>query len=341
MEKYGTDALRFTMVYLAPLGTDVLYDEENTEIGRNFVTKLWNAGRFLALYQDKYSETDFSEVENENDFIDDWIVSRMNETLKEIRNYLNRYRLNEYTKSIYRFVWSDFCDWYIEMLKIKSNDNPQKACLYVKKAIDLYLDIIKMLHPVIPFVTEELYSFFHKQNDSKIISFSKYPVCHEQKISEKFETDFAEFQEIITAFRNLKAENNISNRQKCKIYIICKDKPAYDSIIRFNRYISEFVNSDSIQIGINIDLDKSKMVSKVLNNFELYLEIEKENITDDIISKYRTEIKNLEVYKNNLEKKLSNNSFIEKAPEVVVEKEKQKLQDTISKIEKLKILLNK
>ncbi|MCI0473171.1 MAG: valine--tRNA ligase, partial [Ignavibacteria bacterium] len=135
MDNYGTDALRFTIVYLAPLGSDVLFEEKNTEIGRNFITKLWNAGRFLVMTRDKISANDIqNETVFEHDAVEYWIDSRFNNTLLKVEKYLNSYRLNDYTKELYNFVWSDFCDWYIELLKIKVQQNPNSAKSLIERS---------------------------------------------------------------------------------------------------------------------------------------------------------------------------------------------------------------
>jgi len=147
IDRWGADAMRFTLVYLAPLGNDVMYDESSTEIGRNFITKLWNAGRFISMNNEKYANEPSSEYES--DIIDEWINSRLHSSLKNINENLNDFRLNDYSKQIYSFVWSDFCDWYIELIKIKAAQKPENAKQIFENAKENYLNILKNLHPYI------------------------------------------------------------------------------------------------------------------------------------------------------------------------------------------------
>src|SRR5690606_7923252 len=210
MDKYGTDALRFTLVYLAPLGNDVLYEEKKTEIGRNFITKLWNAGRFLMMNYNRINSSDeFGNEEAQDDIVEKWIDSRFNSTLKDIEQNLDSYRLNDYTKAMYNFVWSDFCDWYIELLKIKLEEDKQSAKLTIAKAMERYEKILKILHPVIPFVTEELWHLLKEERESKTISTQQFPEVSYEKIEPLIEDEFEQIKNVITSIRNLRSENNI------------------------------------------------------------------------------------------------------------------------------------
>ncbi|HEY5123554.1 MAG TPA: valine--tRNA ligase, partial [Ignavibacteria bacterium] len=194
MDDYGTDALRFTIIYLAPLGTDVLFEDKNTEIGRNFITKLWNAGRFLIMNKEKVNSSDeFGNDEPDYNFTEKWIDSRFSETIKEIEFYLNSYRLNDYAKSLYSFVWSDFCDWYIELIKVKISTNPESARKSILRAVDIYKIVLKMLHPVIPFVTEEIWHLLNENVEEISISISDFPVLNENYINPKTEKIFETF----------------------------------------------------------------------------------------------------------------------------------------------------
>lgn len=335
MDKYGTDALRFTMVYLAPLGNDVLFDEEKTEIGRNFVTKLFNAGRFLLMNKDKiYSSSEFGDEKIEDDFIDKWMDSRFNTVLDEVEKYLTEYKLNDYTKSLYNFVWSDFCDWYIEILKVKINTYPISAKNIIDKALGIYESIVKLLHPVIPFVTEEIWHILEDGRDGKSVSFSEFPGIDKSKINEESEKKFEIFQEIVSGIRNLKAENDISFSEKCKVYAVCSSEIADKTLDEYNAYIFKLCNLESLDKIKKLDGDK--YLSKVLADFEIHIPFE---ISEKQIEKYKKEIENLEKYISGIDKKLSNQSFVEKAPANLVEAEKVKREEAVSKLEKLRKLI--
>lgn len=337
MNNYGTDALRFTIVYLAPLGSDVLFEEKNTEIGRNFITKLWNAGRFLMMYKDKiYESENNSDDELILDITEKWMDSRFNETINDIEYYLDSYRLNDYTKTIYNFVWSDFCDWYIELLKIKITSHPEQAKKLIGRALQIYQEIIKMLNPVIPFVTEEIWHLLEQGREGKSISFEKFPEISREKIDNVIEEKFENMKEIVTTIRNLKSENDIPQKTECKIFLIPSGKNAEDNLEGFT-HIIEILCRIKLYIE-NEDVNK-KYISKVLNNYQIHLHTEELPADNSRIGGYKKELENLEKYINTLNKKLGNKNFLEKASKEVVEKEKQKLAETVHKIEKLKILI--
>jgi valyl-tRNA synthetase len=335
MAQYGTDALRFTMVYLAPLGNDVLFDVDKTEIGRNFVTKLWNAGRFLLMNKAKIYESDeFGSEVLKDDFIDKWLDSRFNSELEEVERCLAEYKLNDYTKALYNFVWSDFCDWYIEILKVKITKYPESAKYIIDKALNIYENIVKLLHPVIPFVTEEIWHILDESREGKSISYSNFPEIEKEKINPESEKKFEIFQEIVSGIRNLKAENDIPFSEKCKVFAVCSSDMAEKTLDEYNDYIFSLCNLDTLE-KIN-KLDGDKYLSKVLADFEIHIPFE---VNEKQIEKYKKEIENLEKYVAGIDKKLSNSSFVEKAPANLVEAEKAKREEAVSKLDKLKKLV--
>lgn len=338
MDKYGTDALRFTIVYLAPLGNDVLFDEEKTQIGRNFVTKLWNAGRFLIMMRDKIISS--GEIQDENyreDLIDIWIQSRYNSALGNIEKFLSEYRLDDYAKSIYNFVWSDFCDWYIELLKIKVNDFPEYSLRIINDAINYYENILKILHPVIPYVTEELWHILEEGRDSKSISFELITNTDNTKINENAEYNFEKVKEIITAIRNLRLDNNIPPSVKTKVFVKFSGKEGNNLIDEFKNYIVKLTNLEKLEVTDKIE-EGTEFASAVLNYFEILLSLEGKLDKEKQTEKINKEIENLKNYLNSINKKLGNENFLAKASPKIVSIEKQKqieAQEKLKKLEKL------
>lgn len=333
--QYGTDALRFTIVYLAPLGNDVLFDVDKTEIGRNFVTKLWNAGRFLLLNKDKiFNSPEFGDEELEEDFIDKWIDSRFNSELTEVEKCLKEYKLNDYTKALYNFVWSDFCDWYIEILKVKINKYPNSAKRIISKALKIYEDIIKLLHPVIPFVTEEIWHILESGREGRSVSFEVFPEINKSKINLDSEKEFEEFKEIVSGIRNLKAENDIPPSEKSKAFVVCSDEFAEKTFDEYHEYIFNLCNLSLLEKTKK--LEGGQYLSKVLTDFEIHIPFE---VSEKQIEKYKKEIAQLENYVANIDRKLSNKNFVEKAPADLVEAEKSKREEASGKLEKLKKLV--
>ena len=340
MDRYGTDALRFTIVYLAPLGNDVLYNEEKTEIGRNFITKLWNAGRFLFMNKDKvYSSDEYGNKEIEYDLVENWINSRYNSTIRDIENNLSSYRLNDYTKCIYNFVWSDFCDWYIELLKIKINENKESARTIIDKALSNYEDIIKILHPVIPFVTEELWHVLDESRKGKSISLSEFPSVNASQINNATEAIFEKLKEIVTGIRNLKAENDITYFKKCRVYIKCANEHSEKILSKYDNYVISLCNLEKLTHGLKQTVAKGNIVRKILTDYEISLSLTDAADIEKLNKKYESEIAKLEKYIASLDKKLLNDNFIERAAKEILEQEREKHAAATEKLYKLKKLV--
>lgn len=338
MDKYGTDALRFTMVILAPLGNDVFFDEDKTQIGRNFVTKLWNAGRFLMMMKEKIDCADSKQGKNyQEDLIDEWIESRFNSALDEADKFLKAYRLNDYAKTLHSFVWSDFCDWYIELIKIKVNNNPEHAVRIIEKALSYYDSILKILHPVIPYVTEELWHLTEEGREGKSISLEQVDIQEIDKINTDSETKFEKVKEIVTAIRNLRTLNNIVPSFKAEIVIVSEKKNA-KILNDFNSYIKSLCNLDKLEYADKIDSDK-EFASTVINVFEIYLSMENSVNKELQTEKINKEIDNLTKYLDGLDRKLTNENFLSKASGDVIENEKLKQTEAREKLVKLQKLV--
>ncbi|MBK8983294.1 MAG: valine--tRNA ligase [Ignavibacteria bacterium] len=341
MEKYGTDALRFTIIYIAPLGNDVLFEEEKTQIGRNFITKLWNAGRFLLMTKEKFSENISGTNESLNyrdDLIDVWMESRFNSTLQNAEKYLKEYRINEYSKTLYNFVWSDFCDWYIELMKIKLNENPKNGDIIINKALFYFESILKILHPVIPYVTEELWHILEDGRDDKSISKEIISEYNTARINKEFEKKFEEVKEIVISIRNLKATNGIPSSKKLTAFIMPGDENASALLSEFNTYILKLCNLEEIKT----ELDKNEVINylnSVVNKFEICLPAEDVKNLSSNNEKVKKELENIESYLSGLNKKLTNENFLAKASESVINAERKKQEEAEIKLNKLKKLI--
>lgn len=328
MDKYGTDALRFSMIYLAPLGNDVLFDESKTEIGRNFITKLWNAGRFLKM--NLVSEIESVET---NDEVTLWIQSRFNNVVIKCEKYLGEYRLNDYAKTLYNFVWSDFCDWYIELLKV---DIPgiEKSVRF-KYALEMYDKILILLHPVIPFATEEIWHLIKSGRDELTIGYERFPEASETNA--KIESEFESLRELISSIRNLRAESEIPFSQKCKV--VCRTGKS-DFINKYSEYIKQLSNLEFITSINSNEKEPANSAGKVITDFEIFLPLDGVIDTQKQSEKIEKELENLSKYLDVINKKLGNERFIEKAAPAVIDQERLKQKETIDKIEKLKSQLN-
>ncbi|HQT92115.1 MAG TPA: valine--tRNA ligase, partial [Candidatus Kryptobacter bacterium] len=213
--EYGADALRFTILYMAPLGQDVLFESSKCEMGRNFANKIWNAGRFLLMNRDKQSVT-AAEDATIFDFADRWIVSRLHHTIRDLNSALDNFRINDAAKIIYDFFWHDYCDWYVEMVKERLTQ-PEGShgksvemirAIIISNAIATFESALKMLHPFMPFITEEMYSLVNPGH-AESITVSEFPEHEPRFISEKVESEMDLVQEVITSIRAMRKEANV------------------------------------------------------------------------------------------------------------------------------------
>jgi valyl-tRNA synthetase len=334
ISEYGADALRFTVIYLAPLGQDVLFSSDKCEIGRNFANKIWNAGRFLLMNAQSIP------IENELkdsfiDFSDDWILSRFNQSLEELNNAMDKFEVNNASKIVYSFVWNDYCDWYIEMTKNRLYTGSEEVkSAVLTRAIGIFENLLKIVHPFMPFITEELWQIIDNRKDGESISTSNYPIVDKSLINHDAEKEMEFVQEIITAIRNIRGEMNIPPSKLIKA--IVKSAQVKDYQIE---YIKKLARVEEIIVDEKIEKPKAS-ASSVLKNCEIFIPLKGLIDLDIERKRLQKEITRLEGLVAGLNKKLSNEKFITNAAPGVVEKERIKKNDWETNLTKLKDLLN-
>jgi valyl-tRNA synthetase len=334
INEYGADALRFTVLYLAPLGQDVLFSSDKCEIGRNFANKIWNAGRFLLMNSQTIKIN--SQLKDKHiDFADKWIMSRFQSTLKMINQAMDNFEINNVTKFIYSYVWNDFCDWYIEMMKSRlyADDEEVKSAV-LTRAVMLFEEMLKIVHPFMPFITEELWNLLYERKEGESISIIAYPDFEDGLINKNAEEEFEFVEEFVTSVRNIRGEMSIAPSKNIDVYFRGDDLTENQK-----SYIKKLGKVD------NIFTDKylkkpSASASSIVKGCDLFIPLE--GIIDLEVERNRLqkEIVRLANSLNGVNKKLSNQNFIKNAPDEVVEKEKQKKTDWEEKLIKLKTILD-
>lgn len=331
--EYGADALRFTVLYLAPLGQDVLFSTEKCEMGRNFANKIWNAGRFLLMNAENIPLD--SNLMNEHlDFADKWIISRFQNTLRQIEESLDKFEINNTIKIIYSYVWNDFCDWYVEMAKSRLySDNDEVKSAVLTRALALFEEMLKIVHPFMPYITEEIWHLLSERKDGESISTSSFPEFNPQLVNTPAEEEMESVREIVTAIRNIRGEMNIPPSKTVDLYLKT-DAVSDDQKV----YIKRLGKVNDIVEGHDIEKPRGA-ASAVVCGFDIYLPLE--GLIDVELEKNRLqkEISRLEGSLTGIAKKLSNESFVNNAPKDIVDKERQKKSDWEEKISKLKIML--
>ena len=333
IEEYGADALRFTMTYIAPLGQDVLFSNEMVELGRNFANKMWNAGRFLLMNAQNIKIDPFL-INKHIDFTDKWIQSKFNKTIKEVNDALDKFEVNAASKIIYSYVWNDFCDWYIELSKTRlyhGSDEVKSAVL--TRAISLYEEMLKLVHPFMPFITEEIWQLLDERKDGESISITDYPKFDAKKIDESAENEIEFVQDVVTAIRNIRGEMNIPPSKAINVFL-----KSSKIISAQERYIKSLVKIEDLVIDENLDKPKAS-ASAVVKGCDIFIPLE--GLIDVNLERARIEkeISRLLNSYNGVRKKLENENFVSKAPAEVIEREKQKMNDWQKALEKLQSIL--
>ena len=311
IEKYGCDSLRFFLATSTAPGMDLRYDEEKVKSTWNFINKLWNASRFVLMNLEDFDMKDYS-LENLKES-DKWIVTKLNLLIQNVREHMDKYEFNVVGSEIYSFIWDDFCDWYIELAKINMDNTTKSVLIYTLE------NILKLLHPFMPYVTEEIYQMLPNALESIMIS--SYPVYDETKV---FNSRLDDIIALISRIRKIKLENNIG-----KEFFI-----EYD-----NTYLSDHIDLVNRLTKINQGSLKKENCSKIEIAFQ-----------DGVVTLYYDGSENLSKLKESLEKEkerlensiqrrqklLSNENYVNKAPADLVTKEKETLEHELQELELIK-----
>ncbi len=336
---FGTDALRFTFLSLASPGRDIKFDLHRCEGYRNFCNKLWNATRFVlmntegqdcgidACTPDQCSkQLDFS-------FADRWIVSKLQRTEAEVTQHFADYRFDLLARAIYEFVWDEFCDWYLELAKVQMLGGTEEQARATRRTLVRVLEtVLRLAHPLIPFITEELWQTIaplagKKTHDS--IMLAAYPRAQPEKIDEASEAKVKQLKELAYACRNLRGEMNISPAQKIPL-IASGDT---ETLAGFAPYLKALAKLSDMQTVITLPEDANSPVA-VVGETRLMLKIEIDIAAET--ERLSKEIARLEGEIVKAQAKLGNESFVSRAPMQVVEQEKKRLADFVATLDKLR-----
>lgn len=328
IDKYGADALRLSLSTGIAPGSDTRFSEEKVESCRNFCNKLWNASRFVIMNMEGDEK---AEIPTRLNIADKWILTRLHDVIREVTQNLNRYEIGLASARLYDFVWSEFCDWYIESQKphLYSNDKTTKAH---SMAMLLYVldKILKLLHPFVPFITEEIYGII---NNKQSIMVETWPQFQKHRIYRKEERNFDSLRTAITSIRNTRAEMGVAPSKKIRIYIIIED---VGLINKSKLYLEKLANlSEIVHVALKSEIDE-KCVTLVVDNMEIFIpfgdlldiEKEKERLTKEI-ENAQSEVKRNEMM-------LSNTNFVKRAPQRLVDAEREKLARNQDKVVKLR-----
>ncbi len=313
IEKYGADALRMALVTGNSPGNDMRYTPEKVESSRNFTNKIWNAARFILM--NLGDDTAVGEINpDELDLADKWILSKLSGVIREVTDNIEKFEFGLAVQKLYDFTWDNFCDWYIETSKAGLSSERAGT---VKSVLVYVLDkVLKLLHPFIPFVTEAIWQAL--PHDGESIMVSKWPQAEENLSFEKEERDFEAVMESVRGIRNRRSEMNVPPSKKAKVYIETAEK---DMFLAGSVYIERLASASSVEVGESFDIEGA--VSIVTSLATIYIPLGE--LVDFEAEKARLKKERAEAEKVLIqcENKLSNESFVSKAPQAVVDKQRQ------------------
>ncbi len=322
IDEYGADALRFTLITGNTPGNDIRFSIDKVEASRNFANKLWNATRFVMMNLDeKVVKEDLSLDDLEEE--DKWILSRMNTVIKEVTDNLNKYEIGIAAQKIYDFIWEEYCDWYIEIVKPRLYDEKSKTNEVAQKILLLVLkNILKLLHPFMPFITEEIWNHLPHIEEKLIVS--DWPVYDERYSFEEAERRLKYIMEAIKGIRNARAEMNVKPSKKSKVIFVTEDESVVEILDYGKRYFMNLAYAEEIDIRNNNKGLGEDNIGIVVEKAEIYLPLEDLIDFEKEIERLEREKEKLESELKRVEGKLSNENFVNKAPKNIVDKEKAK-----------------
>ncbi|HHV81096.1 MAG: valine--tRNA ligase [Dictyoglomi bacterium] len=321
----GTDSLRFALTSLVTEGQDVNIGNEKLEGARNFANKIWNAGRFILM---SISDPEVPSSLNELDIFSRWILTVMEETIEKATICYDKYDFNEITQLLYSFFWGDFCDWYIEVSKILLKTNPGHTSWVL---LTVFRNYLKLLHPIMPFITEELWSYVKDEGDD-ILSLSNWPAdtgFKDQDSVKKVNLIF----DIIKAMRSLKQEMGIPFEKKIAGFVHSR---MYNELLLSNvRVISTLARIEPIDILPELLPPRKGIISNIQPDFEVYLEVGGVINIDEEIERLKKKMEEIDLQICKIESRLSNRDFLLKAREEAKEKERNRRENLLKEKEKL------
>ena len=328
IDKYGADALRFSLASGIAPGSDTRFSEGKIESCRNFVNKLWNASRFVIM---NIKDDDDLSFPSRLNGADKWILTRLNDVIKEVTVNLNKYEIGLAAARLYDFTWSEFCDWYIEMSKNALYSEDKKEHNHaVAMLVYVLTEILKLLHPFIPFVTEEIYD---KYSGGRILMLEDWPTYNKKYSFRKEEANFEGLKELIVAIRNTRNEMNVAPSKRLSAYIIASDEKFMASACAYLNKLAgigevKFVR-DKAEIG-------ERVTAIVSHDAEILIPLGELIDEKKEIERIQAEIAETEAIIKKTEGLLANSAFVAKAPQKLVDGEREKLAKAQDKLAKLK-----
>ena len=325
IDKYGADSLRYFLATGSTPGQDLRYSEEKVESVWNFINKIWNASRFSIMNIGDEFTIDDVDLTKEKTVADEWILTRLNETIADVTRLSDKYEFGEVGRVLYNFIWDDFCDWYIEMSKITMNGEDEDAKQMTRSVLTYTLDnILRMLHPFMPFVTERIWQQIPHSGESIVLA--SWPTVDETLNNETSKQAMQHLVEVIVAVRQIRSEVNTPMSKEVPMIIQTKSDELKVLLQNNEHYIKRFCNPSTLTIDSNVELP-DEVMSQVLTDKEVHLPLEGLINIEEEIARLSKELDKYQKELDRVNQKLNNEKFTAKAPAHIIEAERNKQQD--------------
>ncbi len=322
IRQYGADALRLTLITGNAPGNDMRFHYEKVEANRNFANKIWNASRFIMMNMEGKTVTDASA---ELEPVDCWIISRLNKLVKEVTDNMESFELGIAVQKIYDFIWDEFCDWYIEMVKprLYNSDDAvsRNAALWTLKTV--LIDALKLLHPYMPFITEEIFCTLQSEEESIMIS--SWPVYTDARCFEKEERDIETIKEAVRGIRNVRTEMGVAPSKKAHVYVVSENTGILDTFERGRLFFAALASASEVTLQADRTGIAADAVSVVIANANIYIPFAELVDIRQEIERLEKEEKRLDGELARVNGMLSNERFVSKAPAAKIAEEREKL----------------
>ena len=324
VDQYGADALRWFLATGSTPGQDIRYYPEKLEAAWNFINKIWNASRYALMNLDgmTYDEIDLSGVTS---IVDQWILTRLNETIAKVTDRFDAFEFGEAGRALYHFIWNDFCDWYIEMSKEVLQGDDEDAKHTTRSVLSYVLEqMLALLHPIMPFVTEEIWQHIPHQGTSIVTA--KYPEVDESQIHQEAARHMEALISFIRSIRTARNENNVAPSKPIAIHVKANSQEILTMLEENKEYINRFANPSELKMALDTEIPDQAM-TLFFSDGEIYLPLAGFIDIDEEIQRLESELAKWASEVERVDKKLANHGFVNNAPADLVEKERQKGQD--------------
>jgi len=334
VDEYGADSLRFTILYLAPVGQRIRLAKNSFDIGFRFANKLWNASRLIFMNAEGVSLKPIKEVPL--NLWDQWILNELEAMTEKTARDLESFRFNEVVENLYHFIWSRFCDWYLEIAKIRLySQNPEEKQAALSVLFFVLEKSLRLLHPIMPFITEEIWQKLPNKKGPSIMK-ADYPVSEGLSFAGA-EKPIALIQELIYHVRNIRGDMGVTPDKKVPVLISAADAQIRDLLKASEEEIKILAKISDLELSEKAS-KPAKSVSAVGTGFEVFVKLEGMVDVEKEEARIEKELAKIEKDLEMTQKKLSNPEYVDKAPAAVVEKEREKLLELTEKTTKLKAL---